>query len=74
MAADGDGFVAALGRTVRDQLAAVRMQLARNLLTRGPQRIAEIAEACGYATAASFSRAFHQHFGAWPSQYRAKTW
>jgi len=63
-------FVDLLGRTVHDELAAVRMQIARKLLSEGDRPIAQIAESCGYATAASFSRAFHQSLGCWPSDYR----
>lgn len=63
-------FVDALGRTVHDELTAVRMQTARNLLADGLASIAQIAQACGYSTAASFSRAFHQHAGCWPTDYR----
>jgi LacI family transcriptional regulator len=64
-------FVDALGRTVHDELTAVRMQTARNLLSESRQAMTEIATACGYATAASFSRAFRQHVGSWPSDYRS---
>lgn len=65
-------FMAVLGRTVHDELTAVRMQIARRLLTEGVQLVAEIADACGYATAASFSRAFRQDAGCWPTEYRGK--
>jgi len=63
-------FVDLLGRTVHDELAAVRMQIARKMLSEGDRPIAQIAERCGYATAASLSRAFHQSLGCWPSDYR----
>jgi LacI family transcriptional regulator len=63
-------FVEALGRTVHDELAAVRMQLARNLLTDSLRTVGEIALACGYETAPSFSRAFRQQAGCWPTEYR----
>ncbi len=63
-------FEAALGRTVREELHRVRMQSARALLADRTHRIADVARACGYATPASFSRAFHRHSGRWPSDYR----
>ncbi len=63
-------FADALGRTVHDELTAVRMQLARNLLTDGAQTVAEIAAACGYESAPSFSRAFRRQSGCWPTDYR----
>jgi LacI family transcriptional regulator len=63
-------FERALGRTVREELVRVRMQSARSLLADRSRRIADIARACGYATPASFSRAFRRHAGRWPSDYR----
>ena len=64
-------FEEALGRTVRGELARVRMQTARRLLADASLTIAEISRSCGYGTPASFSRAFRQHSGHWPSAYRA---
>ena len=63
-------FAEVLGRTVHAELARVRMQMARGLLADGSRPIAEAARGCGYGTAASFSRAFRQHSGRWPSEYR----
>lgn len=63
-------FAETLGRTVHEELTAVRMQMARNLLTDGQTPVAQIARSCGYTTAASFSRAFRQHTGCWPTDYR----
>jgi LacI family transcriptional regulator len=63
-------FADALGRTVHDELTAARMQLARNLLTDGAQTVADIAAACGYGSAPSFSRAFRSQSGCWPTDYR----
>lgn len=63
-------FADALGRTVHDELTAVRMQMARQLLTGGLQTVSDIARLCGYETAASFSRAFRRHAGCWPTDYR----
>ncbi len=65
-------FVATLGRTVHDELTAIRMQIAKRLLTEGVRLVAEIADTCGYATAASFSRAFREETGCWPTEYRNK--
>ncbi|MBU4460567.1 MAG: substrate-binding domain-containing protein, partial [Verrucomicrobia bacterium] len=63
-------FERALGRTVREELVRVRMQSARTLLADRSRRIADVARACGYATPASFSRAFRRHSARWPSDYR----
>lgn len=66
-------FMAALGRTASDELTRVRMQKAATLLADESQPIAGIARACGYAAASSFSRAFHEHVGLWPSEHRKAT-
>jgi LacI family transcriptional regulator len=63
-------FAELLGRSVHEELDRVRMQTARRLLTDNSRPIADLARACGYSTAASFSRAFHHHSGSWPSEYR----
>ena len=63
-------FEDALGRTVHDELTGVRMQIARSLLTDSLRTVSEIATACGYETGPSFSRAFRQHAGCWPTEYR----
>ena len=63
-------FVTALGRSVHDELCAVRMQNACVLLSESQETVGRIAEACGFRTAASFSRAFHRQIGCWPIEYR----
>lgn len=64
-------FLGALGRPARQELARVRMQRAAALLTAAKNLdLATVARNCGYSTRASFSRAFHQHTGRWPSVYR----
>jgi len=64
-------FEVLLGRTAHEELVRIRMHRARSLLADGSASVAEIAGRCGYSTAASFSRAFHQHSGRWPSAYAA---
>lgn len=63
-------FAEALGRSVHQELVRVRMQLARTMLGDRSLGMAEVARGCGYATPASFSRAFRQHAGRWPTEYR----
>ncbi len=63
-------FADTLGRTVRDELVRMRMQMARGQLADNSRAIADVARGCGYGTASSFSRAFRQHSGRWPSEYR----
>lgn len=65
-------FETALKRTVREELARVRMQMARSLLSDNSLSIIEVARRCGFGTASSFSRAFHQYTGDWPSDYRER--
>ncbi len=64
-------FQAVLNRTTHEEIVRVRMHKARSLLIDGAQPLAEVASRCGYASAAAFSRAFHQHCGQWPSEYAA---
>ena len=63
-------FADALGRSVHEELVTARMQRACALLSESAQTVGEIARACGFGTAASFSRAFHRHVGCWPTEYR----
>ncbi|QNN22671.1 substrate-binding domain-containing protein [Planctomycetales bacterium ZRK34] len=63
-------FAKALGRSVHEELAAVRMQNACTMLGETLATVGHISEACGFATAASFSRAFHREVGCWPVEYR----
>jgi len=63
-------FAKALGRSVHEELTAVRMQNACVLLSESLETVAGIARACGFRTAASFSRAFHRQMGCWPVEYR----
>ena len=63
-------FAKALGRSVHEELTAVRMQNACVLLSESLETVAYIARACGFRSAASFSRAFHRQIGCWPIEYR----
>ncbi|MBU2864318.1 AraC family transcriptional regulator [Reinekea forsetii] len=44
-----------------------RLTLARSQLLKG-HRISQVAKSIGYQSNEGFSRAFHQHFGEWPSE------
>ena len=65
-------FSVALGRTVHDELADVRMKMARTYLADNSMKVASVAQACGFASAASFSRSFRMNFGLWPTDYRGQ--
>lgn len=65
-------FAHALGRSAHEELAAIRMENARALLSESQASVARIATACGFLTAASFSRAFHRQIGCWPVEYRSR--
>ena len=65
-------FAKVLGRSVHEELVAVRLQKACGLLTDSRQPVATIAEACGFWTVASFSRAFRQHMDCSPTEYRSR--
>jgi AraC-like DNA-binding protein len=67
-----EGFVRLLGRPPIRYLTEWRLRLASGLLTAGGATMAEAAEAVGYASEASFSRAFKREFGEAPAHWRAR--
>ena len=60
-----------VGSAPMQYLMSWRLQLAARRLRTTAQSVAEIAEAVGYGSLASFSRAFKRHTGASPSDWRA---
>lgn len=58
------------GVSFRKKLMDSRMDLARYLLRSTDQSVGEISTAVGYADNAAFFRAFRQHTGRTPAQYR----
>lgn len=56
--------------TPQGWLSQVRMARAARLLEREPDAIGRIAEACGYLTQSSFSKAFKSVWGVTPGQFR----
>ncbi len=60
----------ALGKTVADYVASVRLDAARALLAETYLPVNEIADRSGYENASAFSRAFRQGFGVAPSDFR----
>lgn len=60
------------GFTLQQFAEEERMQLAARLLRDFSMSCEQIAEQTGYASAASFGRAFRQHFKVSPAQYRKR--
>src|SRR5207248_6383804 len=58
--------------TFRTHLTGVRMDVAAELLARGPLTVREVAHRVGYRQPAQFAKAFRRHHGASPSAYRAR--
>ena len=58
------------GVSFRQKLIASRMDLARYLLRSTDNSVNEISTRVGYADNAAFFRAFRQHTGMTPAQYR----
>jgi len=64
-------FKQAFARGPIDLLKQVRLQLAAHLLISSERSIKSVTRDVGYASRSYFSRAFHDHFGMSPAEYRA---
>lgn len=63
------------GQGVSERIRAMRLERAKALLAdpaKAERGIAEISRACGFVSAAHFSRTFRKEVGLTPSQYRAR--
>src|ERR1700739_4909008 len=63
-------FQEKLGRSASDLLTDIRMTLAANELKRSSLSTGAVAEAAGYQSEAAFQRAFKDHMGVTPAQWR----
>ena len=63
-------FTAYVGENIASYVRRVRMERAGRKLRMGAVDITEVALAAGYDTHAAFSKAFKQHFGLSPSEFR----
>ncbi|RMB57882.1 AraC family transcriptional regulator [Tessaracoccus antarcticus] len=63
-------FRAVMEQSPAAYLAAVRMDVAADLLVHEELSVAETARRLGYESEAGFSRAFRRHTGSTPSQWR----
>jgi transcriptional regulator GlxA family with amidase domain len=64
-------FAELAGTGFREELAAIRMDRAAELL-HGPLPVGEVARRVGYRQSAQFAKAFRAHHGVVPSDYRAR--
>ncbi|HEX8084200.1 MAG TPA: AraC family transcriptional regulator [Solirubrobacteraceae bacterium] len=64
-------FAELAGTGFREELAAIRMDRAAELL-RGPLPVGEVARRVGYRQSAQFAKAFRAHHGMVPSAYRER--
>ena len=63
-------FRAMTGRSVLQELAAARLQLAKRLLSETSLQVSEIAENCGYRFTTHFRKIFHSATGTNPLAWR----
>lgn len=60
------------GRTLRRFVLDERIRRSKNMLLLGERSVEEIAEACGFSSAAYFSRVFVEQTGMTPAAYKKK--
>lgn len=63
-------FTAQVGESAASYIRRLRMERAGRKLRMGAVDITEVALAAGYDSHAAFSKAFKQHFGLSPSEFR----
>lgn len=63
-------FIGEKGESIASYVRRVRLERAARKLRMGAVDITEVALAAGYATHAAFGKAFKQHFGMSPGEFR----
>jgi AraC family transcriptional regulator len=63
-------FTACVGENIASYVRRIRLERAGRKLRMGAVDITEVALAAGYDTHAAFSKAFRDHFGLSPSDFR----
>lgn len=58
------------GTTVMRHLTKLRMEVAKEIIKRTPERISDVAALVGFTSATSFCTTFRKHTGYSPNQYR----
>lgn len=59
-----------IGQSFQTYLIAIRLERAKELILDGEMNFSQMAEACGFANLAHFSRAFKQYEGCSPTTYQ----
>jgi len=65
-------FRSAIGISLGQYISQARLRKATGLLHRGGKSISEVADACGYTSLFSFSRAFRRAFGCSAREFRKR--
>jgi AraC family transcriptional regulator len=66
-------FKSLVGETLNEYIQRARLEKSANLLLSRPgETIIDTAAACGFSSAAAFSRAFRTHFKSSPSDFRSR--
>ena len=63
-------FKIAMGQTPHQFITQVRIEKSKELLINSQQEVKQIADRVGFTDSSSFSRAFYQNVGTYPSQFR----
>lgn len=66
----GRVYKSVTGHTILEHILEVRMQKARQLLTKSTLSVAEISEQCGFSSDSYFYKIFRQENGTTPAAYR----
>jgi len=66
-------FLKAMGRSIREELFRIRVELAKSRLLETDQTVYQIALECGFADPESMSAYFKKWVGCTPTQYRKQT-
>lgn len=68
-------FLAWTGETVKEFVRRRRLESAAGRLRHGPnEKVTSVSLHCGFASPEAFARAFREHFGMTPSQWRSGGW